>query len=209
MWITFLACGVAAPPGPQPFDPPGPQPFDPPVPAIVAPDPLEAAFAAHPSPPPGRKAALALAKARSYIGVPYRWEGRDTQQFPGLDCLGLLYRSWGSVDGTPWQRYPPDPSPLVASRRLGVPVPGLDGVQRADLDVAAMLPGDVLFLLVANHPIPDAPLWTRDEVPYWPWHTALYAGDGKVLEASPMGDVRESPLAYLSWDALFVTRIAE
>lgn len=206
MWWILLACAsptVAAPPA-QPFDA---APAAPPPAFVDERAAMEARFAAAKTPLATAKAARAIAVARGYLGTPYRWEGRDTARFPGLDCLGLLFRAWGAVDGTAWTAYPPNPSPLVASGRLGAPVPGLDGVLRADVDPAALRAGDVLYLLLAGYEIPDAPLWTHDGVSYWPWHTAMYVGDGVVIEASPLGAVREGPLVGLTWDALYVTRV--
>lgn len=207
MWVFSLACGAGGA-AESAVDSLGPPPM------LVAPveterEAFDARVAALPPVIAGPKAAKALAKARTYLDVDYRWEGRDTPTHPGLDCLGLLYRSWGAVDGTPWQRYPFNPSPLVASGRLGAPVPGLAGATRDEADLALLRPGDVLYLLLANYRIPDAPLWVYDDVEYWPWHTALYVGEGRVIEASPLGSVRETALAALAWDGLFVTRVEE
>lgn len=158
--------------------------------------------------PPTARAGSAIAAARHYLGVPYVWAGRDTAKHPGLDCLGLLYRAWGPVTGTPWTRYPVNPTQLVASGLLGGPVPGLDGVLRAALDPGLLRPGDVLYLLVAEYEIPDAPLWIHDGLRYWPWHTGLYVGEGTrtVIHAGPSSGVAEQPLDTLPFDALYVTR---
>lgn len=158
--------------------------------------------------PPTARAGSAIALARNYLGTPYVWAGRDTEKHPGLDCLGLLYRAWGPVTGTPWTRYPVNPTKLVASGMLGAPVPGLDGVLREELDPGLLRPGDVLYLLIAEYEIPDAPLWVHDGVRYWPWHTGLYVGEGRgtVIHAGPSSGVAEQPLMTLAFDALYVTR---
>ncbi len=151
----------------------------------------------------------AVAAARSRLGIPYRWDGRQTNKLPGLDCLGLLFRSYGDVTGTSWWRYPVNPTPLVGSGLLGAPVPGLDAVLRADLDATQLQPGDVVYFLLANTPIPDDPLWTHDGSPYWPWHTGMYVGDGRVVQAQPGGVVTEGLIEDVRFDALFVTRLPQ
>jgi hypothetical protein len=124
-----------------------------------------------------------------------------------MDCLGRLYRAWGSVTGTGWRAYPVNPSELVASGLLGVPVAGMAGVMRADLRLSQLKAGDVLYLLIAGHEIPDAPLLIDGDTRYWPWHTALYAGYAEVLHAEPGGAVRRESLHALAFDALYVTRL--
>ena len=178
-------------------DPTPPAPETPPPPVV-------AALTAAPTPGP-----RALEAGRALIGEPYAWGGRNEPSNPGVDCLGLLFLAWGSVSDTPWRSYPVDPSKIVASGRLGAPVPGLDGVLRADVDLALLQPGDVLYLLVADYEIPDAPLWRHEGHDYWPWHTAMYAGEGRALHAQPGGRVRHQDLDGIAWDALYVTRPGE
>ncbi len=148
----------------------------------------------------------AVTAAEALIGEPYAWGGRNQPSHPGVDCLGLLYLAWGSVTGTSWRSYPVDPSKLVASGLLGQPVPGLDAVPRDKLDPASLQPGDVLYFLLQDYEIPDAPLWHHDDHDYWPWHTGLYAGEGRVLHAQPGGRVRSQRLDAVMFDALYVTR---
>lgn len=150
-----------------------------------------------------------VAVARAQLDEPYRWEGRGTARLPGWDCLGILFHAAGTIDGRSWRAYEVNPSELVANGKLGRAVPGLDGVLAADADTSALRPGDVVYLLRAGYAIPDAPLWTHDGQDYWPWHTALATGPGRVLHAAPGGSVREQPLEELLWDALFVTRSAD
>jgi len=157
-----------------------------------------------PAPTRGERA---LEAGRALIGEPYRWGGRNQSSHPGVDCLGLLYLAWGSVTGTPWRSYPVDPSKIVASGKLGAPAPGLDAVLREELDLAQLEPGDVLYFLVANYEIPDEPLWLHEDTPYWPWHTGMYAGEGRALHAEPGGRVRHQDLLGIHFDALYVTRL--
>jgi len=178
---------------------------------LAAPAPLAA------SDPPDQPAAAAVLttpssgqravdEARELLGRPYRWGGREEAAHPGVDCLGLLYLSWGPVTGTPWRAYPVNPSQIVAGGLLGEPVPGLDGVLATDLDLALLRPGDVIYLLMARYRIPDEPLWTHEGSPYWPWHTAMFTGDGRAIHAAPGGTVREEELMAIPFDAVFVTR---
>ncbi len=150
----------------------------------------------------------AIANAEALLGEPYRWGGRKTEGNPGVDCLGLLYLAYGPPTNTPWRGYPVDPSKIVRSRKLGAPVKGLDGVARESLSADKLKRGDVLYLLLAGYEIEDEPLWTHGEVRYWPWHTALYLGGGEVMHAEPGGVVRRQALEEMSFDALFVTRLA-
>ena len=85
---------------------------------------------------------------------------------------------------------------------------GMDAVVRSDLRIGELLSGDVLYYLLENYQIPDAPLWQHDGVPYWPWHTAMYAGNGMILQANPGDRVVRSPLEEMSFHALFVTRVS-
>lgn len=147
-----------------------------------------------------------IAAARERLGEPYRWEGRGTSRLPGYDCLGILFRSFGSIDGQRWSSYEVNPSQLVAGGKLGRPVPGLDGVLKEDLDVALLQRGDVLYFLWLGYRIPDDPLMTTTLGEYWPWHTAMYVGEGRVLHARPGGAVQEDALEDVVFDALFVTR---
>lgn len=159
---------------------------------------------AEPADTPG---AAAITAAESWLGTAYRWGGRGTTDNPGMDCLGVMYRAWGSVTGTSWRTYPVNPSELVASGLLGVPVEGMAGVMRSQLRLSRLQDGDALYFLIADHEIPDAPLLIDGETQYWPWHTALYAGNGEVIHAEPGGVVRRQSIHDIAFDALYVTRI--
>ena len=170
-------------------------------------DPADAATEPAPTPAPTQAPGVrAIEAGRTLIGEPYAWGVRNEASHPGVDCLGLIYLAWGTVTGTPWRSYAVNPSELVASGKLGQPVPGLDGVLRAEVDPSLLQPGDVLYLLMADYEIPDAPLWRHGGHDYWPWHTALYAGEGRAMHAQPGGRVRTQRLDAIAWDALYVTR---
>ena len=136
----------------------------------------------------------------------YRWGGRGTQSHPGMDCLGVMFRAWGAVTGTAWQRYPVNPSELVASGMLGTPVEGLAGVMRGELLLSRLQAGDAVYFLLAGYEIPDEPLLVKGETKYWPWHTALYGGNAEVIHAEPGGVVRRQSIHEMTFDALLVTR---
>lgn len=193
--LALAACASA--PAEQPA--PGP----PPEPIVAAPAPRA------PSTAPSPTVEAAVLAAKKYLGYPYAWGGRDTAKNPGIDCLGLLYLGFGEATGTPWRRYPVNPSQLVGSGLLGGPVPGLDPVRRAELDGSTLRRGDVLYLLIKGYEINDTPLWVDAQgARYWPWHTGLYLDEGRdlTLHASPSAGVTQQPLDEIAFDALFVTR---
>jgi len=167
----------------------------------------QAATTAEPTP----QAALtrgeqALEAGRAFIGEPWAWGGRATESHPGIGCMGLVFRAWGAVQERSWKSYAVNPSELVASGKLGAPVPGLDGVLRTEVAIDALEPGDVLYFLMADDEIPDAPMWQHDGHDYWPWHMGLYAGEGRALHANPSSRVRHQRLDGIAFDALYVTR---
>lgn len=178
-------------------------PLDPP-PWTAAPDPAQATVPAAPDP----VVEAALSEAMTYAELPWRWNGRATTRLPGIDCMGLLFRAYGTATGTPWRAYSTDPSKLVASGKLGQPVTGLDGVLRGEVDTSLLRRGDIVYFLDKDRPIPDDPLLERDGASYWPWHVGVYVGEGDdlVLNAHPRFDVVRMPLNDVRWDALFVTR---
>ena len=159
-----------------------------------------------PGPALARDNTPALEAARTWAGTPYRWGGRGTDAHPGMDCLGILFRAYGVMDGVPWWAYAVNPSELVASGRLGAPVPGLDGKPWSPEQVAQLEVGDVLYFLVEGYEIPDVPLVEDASGRWWPWHTGLYAGEGQVLHAAPGGTVRTQPLSEVFFERLYVTR---
>jgi len=191
-FFLLLSCGAASVP-----------PDVVPAPAVEAPVvPVEV-----PVPSPTH-ADRVVEAAERYIGEPYAWGGRNTVAHPGIDCLGLLFLAVGEVTGTPWRKFPVDPSKMVAGGLLGTPVLGLDGVPREKLNTSLLEKADIVYLLARERVIPDAPLWTDAGQRYWPWHTALYAGNGEVLHAEPGRKVRRQALLGIWFDAVFVTRIA-
>ena len=144
---------------------------------------------------------VAVAKAESYLGTPWAWNGQGTPKNPGMGCMSLVFLAWSEASGTPRTSYPVDPSKTVASGRLGDPV----GEWLRGSTVEGLERGDVVYFL-STHPIPDDPLLTVAGQDYWPWHMGLYVGEGITLHAEPGGVVRYQPLDEVHWDALVVTR---
>ncbi len=163
------------------------------------------------APPPDR--ASLVTAARTYLGRPFSWGGRDRE----LDCLGLIFLSWQDVTGTSWKRISVYPTKMVAREQLGAPVPGLDGVRSAAIPWDQLEPGDfLLFLGSAENPAEPA-LTTVDGTPMWVWHTGLYSGGperrfvvgdhfaGQVVETSLPRYLRQEGSGY---EGLFVVRPA-
>ena len=197
MWLIALALA-------SPYDPPPAAPVPDAYRWTATPDPAHATVPADPDP----IVEAALTEAMRYAELPWTWNGRGTDRLPGIDCMGLLFRAYGTATGTPWRDHATDPSKLVASGKLGPPVPGLDGVLRGEVDPTKLRRGDIVYFLVKEQEIPDAPLMQRDGARYWPWHVGVYVGEGKqlVLNAHPTFDVVRMPLDAVLWDAIFVTR---
>lgn len=150
----------------------------------------------------------AIGATGDYVELPWVWGGRASTKNPGIDCLGLVFRAYGRATGTPWWDYPVDPSKLVTSGRLGSPVSGLDGVARGAVPYDQLRRGDIVYFLLREYRIPDAPLWHHEGADYWPWHVGMYVDEGKrlVLNAHPTYNVIRMPIDDVLWDALYVTR---
>lgn len=162
---------------------------------------------------PRAKAQRLLHAARALHGVEYDFGGR-LQKGRGIDCQGVLFFAAEALSPCGWRSYSVMPTVSVRDRELGSPVPGLSPVATEDLDVSALEPGDVLWLVgFAENPAEPA-LAAIAERPVWVWHTALYAGDGAFLHADFFtGEVREEPLKPFlerhegSYAGIFVTRM--
>lgn len=150
-----------------------------------------------------------IQNAKEYLGREYRWNGRDTKKNPDIDCMGLVFLAYSKTTGKPWYNLSVNPSELVKSGKLGRPVNGLEGVLREDIDYSKLKEGDVVYFLVQNFAINDAPLAEIDGNSYWPWHMGLYEGgtDHLILHASPMEEVKSQPIEEIGFDALLVTRL--
>ena len=149
-----------------------------------------------------------IIEADRFLGEKWIWNGRNTEKYPGVDCLGLLFLAHGKVVKRQWYDYAYDPSPLVKSGKLGAPVPGLDGVLRGNEDRSLLRRGDILYFLLEGYVVDDEPLLTLGNDKYWAWHTGIYVGEGQhwVLNAHPSYGTVRMVLDDISWDALLVTR---
>jgi len=148
--------------------------------------------------------------ARSYLDVPYAYNGRYTENNPTIDCLGILFRAHEKTFGTNWRDFSVNPSRIVELRQLGNPVKGLDGVFTGQVDRNLLQKGDIIYLLCTRE-IEDEPLAYLDGQPYWPWHTGIYSDKKRnlFLEAQPGNVVLERDFGQVLKEntAIFVTRL--
>ena len=164
-----------------------------------------------------------IAEAEKYLGEPYVFGGRDGRPgcrrdnkpvrcSQGIDCQSLLFFAYEKVLKTKWTSYSVMPSVCVRRNQLGRPVPGLDGVLRADLAKSKLKKGDVLFFLIKDYNLEaDRPLWVKGQDKYGVWHTGLIHGrkdkQVRVIHAKPGDKVLIEPLDNIEFDALFVVRL--
>lgn len=130
--------------------------------------------------------------ARKYLGTNYNWEGRMTRRYPGLDCLGLMFKALEERFGVPWQKWNTYPTKLIPQLgKNSVVVIMSEGVSLDKLKE-----GDFIFFLWHDSH-QDEPAVVKGEDKYWVWHTAIYAGNGNIIHASPFNGrykVVEEPL---------------
>lgn len=150
-----------------------------------------------------------LSAARPLIGVPYDLGGR-LQLGRGTDCQGVVFYAAERVQRCTWRSFSVMPTKTVASRELGAPVEGAFPTTMADLDVALLRPGDVVLFLGRSENTAEPALTTLDGASVWVWHMGLYAGDGRVLHASPFaGTVVDESLAdFVSAQSAWVHGLA-
>jgi len=135
--------------------------------------------------------------ARAYLNknnraVPYIWGGRNTENNPGLDCLGLIFVSIQDVTGIPWNYWSVMPSKLIKQLGDGREVEFFYSENATEKDMIKDLKkGDVIFFL-STAPTRDKPVTSKkignDKIAYWVLHTAIYTGEGKIIHASPFDD---------------------
>jgi cell wall-associated NlpC family hydrolase len=123
------------------------------------------------------RAVKAVEFALAQVGDPYVWSEEGPDQY---DCSGLMYAAYRSnaAGNFPLRRVSRDQ---------------YDQTKQKAVDRYSLLPGDLLFFSSSNS-------WTGIH------HVAMYAGDGKMVEAPRSGlDVRLVPVR---WSRLFqATRI--
>ena len=134
--------------------------------------------------------------ARKYLDTQYNVPGRLTSKYPGLDCLGLLFKVLQDKYGVSWTRWSYNPTTLVpqlssepktyfASDYSRDPNGITNGLKKGDF---------VFFLWPRRNEEADGklrePAMARDQSgnQLWVWHTAMYAGDGRIIHATPFDD---------------------
>ncbi len=125
-----------------------------------------------------------VAYARSQIGVPYRWNGRNTTVHPDLDCMGLPFRAFASVYAEKWTQYSVIPSKLIKSGKLGTPLDGKAHRYSEEL-LGLLQPGDVIYFLVDHKAIQDEPIVSSADTSWWVYHMGVIGNGGQVIHASP------------------------
>jgi len=150
--------------------------------------------------------------ARSYLETKYVYEGRSTDKYPGMDCMGLIFKSYEKTFGKKWYEFSVFPTQLVKNKELGEPVTNLDGKLCNEVDVSLIKEGDIVYLLSSTFRNPkENPLVNINNVDYWVWHMGIYSDREKnlFLEANPGNKVIEHSFEDIlnSNEAIFVTRI--
>ncbi|MBU1111599.1 MAG: NlpC/P60 family protein [archaeon] len=149
--------------------------------------------------------------AKEFLGKPYAWGGRDTSGNPGVDCLGLIYRSFSQTFGDDWKSYPVNPIDMVKSPKLGKPVEGLDGILYENVPDRLHLiqEGDMIYFLLGAYMVAETEVTEIEGERYGCWHTALSLGENQIIHAKPGREVREDLLSNIVFDALYVSRRTE
>lgn len=157
------------------------------------------------------RSASLVDSARTYMGRPYGFGGRDAQ----LDCMGLVFRAWTDSRGESWRAISVNPTEIIAKRQLGAPVARLDGVRTADIDWALLQPGDIIFFLGPQENVREPSLVMLSFSPMWVWHMGIYtdadrqrfiAGDHFAHEVAEMS-LRDYLVAHADvYEGIYVTR---
>lgn len=164
-------------------------------------------------------AKVLLERARSYLGTPYEFGGRNRLvsggRREGIDCQGLVFLAAQSLTRCSWKSFSTLNVEQVSRKELGAPVEGLAPIASAELDLAKLEPGDYLMLVAPDVNPAEGPIGKLGEQDVWVWHVGLYAGDGKWLVGDHYaGAVVETDLrAYLTdhadvYTGVFVMRMA-
>lgn len=132
-------------------------------------------------------------RARSYLGVDYRWGGRNGQ---GLDCIGLVFRAIADVYGVPTRKFDRHNGSNAAIASLLGRERTLVLARELEAKPPALRDGDVLLFLWPNENAAEPHFAEIAGAPHWVWHVGLATTGGTAIHASPWdGRVVEEPLA--------------
>lgn len=87
--------------------------------------------------------------AKKYLGTEYIWGGRLTKKNPGLDCMGLVFRTYAKTFKEDWTKYSVMPSDLIKNNTFGKSVKGLDGVLSKNIERFKLEEGDIIYFLTS------------------------------------------------------------
>ena len=123
-----------------------------------------------------------VSTARKFLGTNYNWEGRLTKRFPGLDCLGLLFKTMEKNYGVPWKTWNTNPAALIS--QIGKKNKSMFLKSKINVySINRLKLGDFLFFLWDDKNIWPAIL--QGQKKYWVWHAAIYSGNNNIIHASP------------------------
>lgn len=123
-------------------------------------------------------------KAKEFLNIQYVFGGRDTEQLPGIDCLGVLFKSIEKVTGENWKKWSVMPSKLLKQFDTNKE----KTVYNEDIKDKKFITdnfkeGDILFFLLP-YKNKDVPVRKNNDLDLWVWHVAIYSGNGNIIHAS-------------------------
>lgn len=153
-----------------------------------------------------------LENAKSHIGTPYREGGRKTERLPGIDCMGLVFKSYSETFNENWKNYSVNPKELIENETLGEPVKGLDGTLSKNIDKSKFEEGDIIYFLRKSYYESPNTIMETDSGNYKVGHMGIYSDkeDNMVLNAfAPGTKVKEHSLEMLTnglFSGVYVSR---
>ena len=124
-------------------------------------------------------------KAKEFLGTQYIFGGRNTTQLPGIDCLGLLFKSIEKVTGESWRKWSVIPSKLLKqfdqSKEKTI---YNEDIKDKKFITDNFKEGDILFFLLPYKNDKDVPVRKNNNLDLWVWHVAIYSGKGNIIHAS-------------------------
>lgn len=133
--------------------------------------------------------------AEEYIGRQYTFGGRDTKQLPGIDCLGILFRSIEKATGESWRKWSVIPSKLLKQFDTAKEKTFYnEDIKDKKFITDNFKEGDILMFLLPYKIDKDVPVRKMDlkdddgkvvaNLDLWVWHVAIYSGKGNIIHAS-------------------------